>query len=357
MKWLNILILIVVVLIIRLSLPYAILHYAEYRINQIPDYQVSIDDVSLQLYRGSCTFYNIQLNKRNANIPVPFFSASSISLAVDWPALLKGHLAAELILNQPVLNLVTDTKKQAEELTIDQQWQTAVNGLIPFKINRILIKDGSLHFRSYTAKPPFDIYLQHINASLGNIRGVSSPQQPLPTLFNLQAEAMTGAPVLINAALDLTASQPTFKVEASLKRLNVRQLNHFLKQYTKVEFQRGWFNLYLEAAAKQGKINGYIKPFVSDLQISNPEQKNQTVVKKIYKSALQTVNNLLKNSDTQAIATRITIQGQIADPNTSVWIVITNLLRNAFLQALLPQLDHNIDMGTVDDGGYFKRQN
>src|SRR6185312_4175043 len=122
---------IVLLLIIRLILPYAILHYAEYRLNKIPDYQVTIGDLDVHLYKGSYTIKNIQLKKINKNIPVPFFAAKAIELAVEWKPLLKGRFVAQIDAYEPSVNFVIDPTGRDEQTTIDAEWQTAVKALFP----------------------------------------------------------------------------------------------------------------------------------------------------------------------------------------------------------------------------------
>ena len=72
-KALNFFIVISLVLVsIKIIMPYAIKYYAEKRINQIPEYKVSIADVNLHLLKGSYILKDIELHKIKAQIPVPF---------------------------------------------------------------------------------------------------------------------------------------------------------------------------------------------------------------------------------------------------------------------------------------------
>lgn len=336
-------ILIFLLVALRLLLPYALLSYATYRINKIPDYQVSIADLDVHLLQGSYVIKDIKLEKISKKIAVPFFSAKSIELAVDWPSLLHGLFAAEISINQPTVNFVTDPKGKNEQLTIHQEWQNAVKALFPLNFNKIYIHDGSLHFRSFTSQPPFDLYLKNIQASVDNLHNKKAlRQQELPSSLIVNADTMNNDKANLEMNFNPFADQPTFKLNAKLEKLNVRETNNFLRSYTKMHVVSGQFSLYVEAAAAKGRITGYAKPIFKYLEVAEPSAKNP--VEAVYKGAVKFASKVLKNPKTQTIATKINISGDIENPDTSIWSIIFNFLRHAFLQAFLPQIDHDISL-------------
>jgi hypothetical protein len=348
-KTFKIIITIVIILIaLRLALPYVLLHYAEYRINKIPEYHVRIGDIDVHLWRGSYTIKAIRLDKINSKIPVPFFSADAVDLAVDWRALLTGAFVAQLALDHPSVNFVVDPKGQNEQTSIDKQWQDAVAALFPFNFNKIVVEDGSLHFRSFTSDPPFDLYLKNINARLDNIRNITAKlENKLSSSLTLTANTMDGADVQGELHFDPLTKQPTFELKASVEQMRIKEANNFLRHYVKFDVESGLFSLYVEAAAANGKINGYAKPIIKDLKVT---KENMGPIEALYKGALQVATKILENPNKKTVATRIVIKGNIDDPDTSLWSIIGNLLHHAFIQALLPQLDHNIHVQDINVG-------
>jgi hypothetical protein len=138
------------------------------------------------------------------------------------------------------------------------------------------------------------------------------------------------------------ANTPTFKLEAQMQSLQLTQINGFLQRYTKLKAQEGSFSFYLEAAAKQGKITGYIKPFLQDLQAKVPQADQANILKKAYKGVVQAANAVLKNNDTEQVASKLDISGDINGPDVSIWTVVVNLLQNAFIKALIPGIEHSV---------------
>lgn len=331
----------------RVALPYALLHYVEYRLNQIPDYQAHVGDIHVRLWRGSYEIKDIQLQKLHKQIPVPFFAAESVELQIEWQALLRGALVGQIRMEQPKLNFVTDPRGKNEQLTIDQQWRQAVNALFPLNFNRIILHNGQVHYRSYAGEPPFNIYLKSVNAEVDNLRKVTQDDKEFSSKIHATAEGMDGSPVTLNVRLDPFAKQPTFKLNASLGNMAIPTANDFLHHYTKLDIKQGYFSLYLEAAAAKGKIIGYAKPMIKDLQVLDPNEQNNPV-KALYKGAVQAVAKILENPEQGTVATKIPIKGDIKNPDTSVWSTIINLLHHGFIEALLPQIDHSIKMKDIE---------
>lgn len=338
---------IVILLIARLALPTILHNYAEYRLNQIPDYQARIGHINVQLWRGSYAIHNIRLNKLNKNIPVPFFSANTVSLQLQWSALLHGKLAGQITIEHPSLNFVTDPQGKNEQLTIDQQWQEAVKALSPVNFNRIIINHGQIHYRSFTGDPPFNIYLNNVNVLMDNLQAVQKTAEKLSAGIKATGYGMDGSLVQLNVKLDPLAAQPTFKLNASIENMTIPAANDFLHHYTKLDIKQGYFSLYVEAAAAKGKITGYVKPMIKDLQVIDPKAKTNPL-KTIYKGAVQVVANILENPEQHTVATKIPLKGKIDNPDTNIWSTIGNLLRHAFIQALLPQVDHTVKITDIN---------
>ena len=78
---------------VRIALPYIIKSYVNNVLSSIPDYTGSIEDVDLNLWRGAYKIQEVKLLKTSGKIPVPFFSADEIDLSVEWGALLTDHLS------------------------------------------------------------------------------------------------------------------------------------------------------------------------------------------------------------------------------------------------------------------------
>lgn len=145
-------------LVLHLTLPFFLLRFANRKLSEIPDYRGHIAAVDISLLRGAYTLKEVDLVKLNGKVRVPFFSARSIDLSVEWRALFHGKLVTEINLYGPRLNFVAGPPDESQT-GIDTLWKQKVEDLTPFRINRFRIHNGEIHFlelsRSARGRRPY----------------------------------------------------------------------------------------------------------------------------------------------------------------------------------------------------------
>jgi len=139
-----------------------------------------------------------------------------------------------------------------------------------------------------------------------------------------------------------------FDLKAEIKNVNLPMLNDFLKAYGGIDVNKGDFGLYTEFAAKDGKYIGYVKPFIKDLKVLGPQDSSDNILQKAWEVVVGGAAMVLKNQKKQQIATKVHIEGEFGKTTTGVWDAVWELLRNAFIQALMPGIDNQIDLNSVN---------
>ncbi|MBA2648005.1 MAG: DUF748 domain-containing protein [Legionella sp.] len=337
--------LIIVLIIGRIYLPTYLKQYVEKRINNIPEYHVKIKDIDVHLIRGSYTIHDLSLYKIKEKIPVPFFAAQSINFSVQWKALLHGSIVAQIKADKPVLNFVIEPNGQNQQLSIDKEWEQVVQSLFPLNINKVLIHEGTISLHSFHGKPPFEQNLSHINFRLDNLQKVYG-NEGLYSKFDGHG-IMNQGKFSISGSVDPFAKQPTFILKNSLKSMKIKGANDFLLHFISLDVADGEFSLYSEFAAKKGKLTGYAKPLIKHLKILDLKEKKPNPIEFLYKGVMEVGAKIMTNPIKKTIATKIKISGDIENPKTSFLSIVGFLLRNAFIEALLPQLDHSIAMKDI----------
>ncbi|MEI9806980.1 MAG: hypothetical protein WDO16_03345 [Bacteroidota bacterium] len=56
---------------------------------------------------------------------------------------------------------------------------------------------------------------------------------------------------------------------------------------------------------------------------------------------------MLTNHKKDQLATKAEFEGSLDNPDISIWVIIGQLLRNAFIQALYPSLENSINLNSV----------
>ncbi len=345
-KLYKILIIIVVILIvIRLILPYALLHYLNRTLSRLDGYSGHIDDLDMSIYRGAYSIKHLNIKQDSlAKKPVELFKAASIELSVEWKQLLHGHLVGQIVLDTPQI-VFTKVKEKGKPDTTTLR--DVLRRVMPLKINGIEINYGSVHYTDTTSRPKVDISLDRAHLLAHNMTNIDTGGL-LPSTVSAQAVVYEGE-FNLNMKMNLLKPNPTFDLKAELKHINLALLNDFLKAYGKFTVNKGKFSLYTEMAAKEGKFAGYVKPFIEDLKVLGPQNRKDTFFQKIWESVVGAVTSVLKNQKKDQLATKIPIQGSFKNPKVKTMYAVGEVLRNAFIQALMPTIDNEISISSVDN--------
>ena len=101
-------------------------------------------------------------------------------------------------------------------------------------------------------------------------------------------------------------------------------------------------------AAKGGKFKGYVKPIIKDLDVVGPQDRHDNFFNKVYEQIVGAAGVLLRNQKKEQVATKVRIEGDFNNPKTNTIDAIWEVLRNAFIQALLPSVDNEINLKSVN---------
>lgn len=338
----------VLLIVIRIILPYVVLHYANRSLATMDGYYGHIDDIDLSIYRGAYSINYIYLNKLDSTskIQTAFFKSPNIDLSVEWGALLHGSLVGELVFNSPELIFTKDKADLSDVKKDTSDFGKLLDDFMPLKVNRFEVHDGTLHYTDSTSTPKVDVSLKQTHVLALNLSSVTEDEVELPSTVTAEAAAYEGT-LTFNMKLNALADEATFDLNAEIKNTNLVLLNDFFKAYGNFDVHRGNFGLYTEMAAKDGKFKGYVKPIIKDLDVVGPEDRNDKFFNKVWEQIVGAAGVILKNPKKDQIATKVAMEGSFENPKSNVVDAIWEVLRNAFIQALLPSVDNQISIKSV----------
>ena len=312
-------------------------------------YYGHVQDIDVALYRGAYEIKEMYINKEDSSTKkqTPFFSVKMLDLSLQWKALFHGRLVGKLIFNSPKL-IFTKDKTEIKDVKKDTtSFKTVLKDFMPLKINRFEVNDGSIHYVDAGAKPAVDIYLQKAHILAQNLTNVENNEIALPSTLTANA-TVYGGTLSLNMKLNPLAEKTMFDLKAEIKNVKLAMLNNFLKAYGGFDVNKGNFGLYTEFAAKDGKYIGYVKPFIKDLKVLGPQDSSDNILQKAWEAIVGGAALVLKNQKKQQIATKVPIEGEFGKTTTGVWDAVWELLRNAFIQALMPGIDNQINLNSVN---------
>ncbi|UII26473.1 DUF748 domain-containing protein [Fulvivirga maritima] len=349
-KSIKILLVVVLVLIgVRIYLPYWITDYVNKVLDEVPGYSGSIEGVSLRLYRGAYQIEGLKMEKTGEDIPVPFLDIENIDLSVQWGALFKGKIVGEVELLKPKVNFVVAVadSTQAEQTGVDTDWTKPIKDLMPLQINHFSIKDGTLAYRDFSSDPKVNISIDSLQLQATNLGNADREEGTLPSDINATATSVGGGVLTLKAKANLLKEIPDFDMNAKFEGVYMPALNDFAKAYAKLDFEKGTFNLYTEMAVADGQLEGYIKPVMNDLQIVDFSDDKKKPLKLIWEGFADLVKEIFENHPHDQFATKVPMKGDLNNPKTKIWPTIGNIFKNAFIEAIKKKTDDTVSFDDV----------
>jgi len=339
----------ILLITIRLILPYVILHYANKTLANMKGYYGHIDDIDLSIYRGAYIINDIYLNKVDSvsKKQTPFFKSRDIDLSIEWGAIFHGSIVGELEFDSPVLIFTKDKVELSDVKKDTTDFRKLLKDFMPLKVNRFEVFDGDLHYADNTSKPKVDVALKQTHILALNLSNVTDDKVALPSTIIANASVYEGT-LTFDMKLNALNEHPTFDLNAEIKNTNLVLLNDFLKAYGNFDVNKGIFGLYTEMAAKDGKFKGYVKPFIKDLDVVGPQDKHDNFFNKVYEQIVGAAGVIFKNQKKDQVATKVDIEGDFKNPKTNILDAVWEVLRNAFIQALIPSIDNEININSVN---------
>ncbi|WP_084138231.1 DUF748 domain-containing protein [Chryseolinea serpens] len=333
----------------RLILPYVVLNYLNKTLANMKGYRGHIEDVDIALIRGAYKIDSIYLHKLDTakDKETPFFAAYNVDLSVEWKALFHGSIVGELVFERPMIRFTKDKVEPKQVRNDSTGFKKLLDDFMPLNVNRVEINDGEIQYKDEFSKPKVDLALTHTYALALNLRNSYDSAALLPASFTMRADLYEGK-LSLNAKMNPLADDPTFDMNADLKHTNLVKLNEFFQAYAKVDVNKGKFGLYTEVAAKKGNFAGYVKPLIQDLDVLGKEDRKDNIFQKMWEGFVGTVGEVFQNQSKDQVATKVEFKGSLKNPDTNVWSAIYNVLENAFIQALQPTIDHEINIASVD---------
>jgi hypothetical protein len=341
-------VLVIVLIAARIAMPYGIRWYVNGILEQSQMYEGRIGQIHVHLWRGAYSIDDVRLNKVTGNVPVPFYTAKRVDFAIQWDALVHGKIVGRVLMEEPEVNFVDGQDDSSSQTGTGGPWLKMIRDLFPFKINRALVRNGSIHFRAYHRDPPVDVYLSQLEASVENLTNIRDETAPLITTVTAKALAMDHARLEYQMKLDPFSYYPSFDLAVRLLGLDVTKTNPLAQSYGAINFEHGSFDLVVEMKSREGRVEGYVKPLFRQLKIFDlgKDIKKDNPLEFFWEAVVGVTTELLKNRPRDQLATLIPFTADLTGTHTDVLATVGNILRNAFIRAYLPRFEgtaKNID--------------
>ena len=237
----------------------------------------------------------------------------------------------------------TAATSPAEEERAEQVAEVAADQtpVVPVEIVRARLTGSELGLVDRSQEVPYRVFLDQATLEMTNLsRGFVKG----PAKASLTGRFQGSGAARANGTFRPEKDGPDFDLAVTIEGASLPAMNDLLRAYGKLDVAGGTFSLYSEMHVGEGRIDGYVKPLFADIDVYDREQdKDKPVLKKIYEKVAGAVSHLLENQPRDEVVTVAEISGPLENPDSSLWEIVVRLLRNAFVDAILPGFDREFE--------------
>lgn len=196
------------------------------------------------------------------------------------------------------------------------------------------VQHSDIGFINKAVSPDYRVFMSDMNLDIENFS--NRPEEGMGSM-KLTGKFMGSGPTVVTGAFRAEKPNPDFDVKVRIVKTEVTSLNKLLEAYGQLNAKHGTFAFFSDMTVKNNRIDGYVKPFLKDVEVYDPEKDtDKKTMKKLYEAVVNGVLDLFKNTGTDQVATATDVSGPVETPKASTWQILEKLVQNAFFKAILP---------------------
>jgi membrane protein len=337
----------VFIFVARMGLPVLLTWLANARLRKIPGYRGKVGRVSLHFVHPRVVIERISLTKLSDGHAEQCLSIKSLAVSTSWRSIGTRALLGYIWVDSPqlCLNVRAPTKKNVEPIR-DQRpsprfpnqrvWQEKVKNYPAFRLSSVRLTNGMVQFEGIAGQNGIGLQIDRLDCRVENLTNIPVPV--LTTKVSCSGRVMTSGSLQFRAAGNPLAPAPAFKVEFESINIDLKEVRAVIKRNIDIDVLSGTANLYVEAVAQDGQIQGYAKPVFDHLELEPSSKRGSNGRLRAYLVRIGLY--LGRNKRKDRIATRIDFKGSLEDPDLNIAQAVVKFIRNGFVNAEHASFDH-----------------
>ena len=205
---------------------------------------------------------------------------------------------------------------------------------LALRVKRGKLSNSELGFVNKSIEPNYRVFLSQLDMT---IEDFSNRFDQGTGKVDLTGRFMGSGKVTANAVFRPQKPLPDFDVKVKIVNTALKSMNNLFRAYGGADVNSGTFAFFSEMTVQRGKVDGYVKPFFKNVEVYDPAQdKDKGVFKQVYEGLVDGIVTMFKNEPRDEVATETEVKGPLEDPRASTWDILLNLVKNAFLKAIVP---------------------
>ena len=213
------------------------------------------------------------------------------------------------------------------------------------------INHSNFTYTDQTGNPNYKLFINDTELSLKNL---SNHQQHGPADLSLHGKFMGSGDTSIAGSFLASQQGPAFNLKLAMQNTDLPSMNDLLRSFGRFDVAAGKLSVYSQVSIKDGNIDGYVKPMFAGLEVYNYNKDKKTpIMHQAKELVIGGASHLFKNRSTNQVASDVDLKGKLTSPDIDTWQALGQVLRNAFIQAIIPGFDRAV---ASNGGGNTNKQ-
>ena len=299
---------------------------------------VALEDIGLDFFRPILLRHNLDVRRGTLSAEGQIEYAPAVT-RVDVARVTVREAIADYV-HRP--ETAPKEKARAKQAVDTAQKVSGAPELV-VRVGELEVAGATLGWTNRAARPSYRVFLGDTDIL---VRNLTNQLREGETVGQIRGRFMGSGATLAVLRMRPETDGPNFDVRVAIEGTDLRTMNPILRAHGKADVVSGGFSVYSEIRVRERAVRGYIKPLFGDVKVYDPEQdRHKGLVRKGWERLLDALKTILENVPRDEVATVVDVSGPLKQPDTSTWGTIVNLLRNAFLEAILPGFDRQTGRG------------
>lgn len=334
-------------LVLRMILPTLMVSYANSRLKkESPNFSFHINDIDLSIFKGRYSVEGITGKLKPGG--ERFMSISSVNVLVPWKDIFDGKIVTDVFVNRmnvtaskAVLKNAKAEGERIKKIIAEKKEEDKNKKESPVTVKTFRLTDSNIMIKDLLSfKDKDERNISHINVLASNL--TPTDKNPI-TNFVMTADVFGPALLKVGGIATLKTDPPQWDVNSELKKFDLTTMNPFVKEKVRAYIHKGKMDFYAEAKSQKGKVEGYIKPFVSKLKMDTPKGgfnfKGSSA-----KTGGNLVKTLLTDSEAKTLATYLPFSYEGKKLNYEVIPPLKLAIEHKAKQNIKPEIENKIDL-------------
>lgn len=303
--------------------------------NMSPTLTAHVADLDLALLFGSATLEGISASIKDSG--KEFMKVESASATLDLSELIRGNVEVRALIESPDFTYSNELMKAIKEHAAAQPKKD--EPLPDVRIARVDVKNAVMRIEPYPSLTKGGgVIMSGIDARATNV----IPSEKLEkTLFSMQGKLLQSGDVKVNGAAKIEEKPVEWTVDSEILNFDLTSLNQFLRQKVPLTFTRGELDFFAEAKSEEGKVTGYLKPFVKKLDVVKSDENFKNTKHWIFEIISALGNIVMQEEEVSATKVPFVFEGKFkAETGES----LGNAFKHSFVQEISRGIENTVQL-------------